>query len=140
MTGKRNWYEGVPAPVDKNGNVIPLDTGKLVDDCGDKHEIDFIGYGLRDSSWFVHFADDRTYVSLDNYTLAPDDSLERLADDLGRFEESRRLCDYFGGMASEACDGCPAKHRGTASSCAFFVIHDIARRVGALREEERDAD
>ena len=61
------------------------------------------------------------------------DSLERLADDLGRFEESRRLCDYFGGMASEACDGCPAKHRGTASSCAFFVIHDIARRVGALR-------
>lgn len=33
MEEKKGWYEGVPVPVDKNGNVVPLDTRELVDDA-----------------------------------------------------------------------------------------------------------
>lgn len=31
MEEKGNWYEGVPAPMDADGNVVPLTTRRLYD-------------------------------------------------------------------------------------------------------------
>lgn len=36
---EKNWYEGVPAPVDKDGNVVPLTTRRLYDGEGGEHEV-----------------------------------------------------------------------------------------------------
>lgn len=135
MREKKVWYDGIPTPVDMNGNVIPLDTRKLVDSCGNKREIEFIGYMPDRSSWFVHFTDDWTYVSLDDYTLALDDSLEKLADDLERYVNGNS-CSYFGMAADQTCDGCPASDRG--EECVSVALEDVVRRVRALREAERD--
>lgn len=39
MEEKGNWYEGVPAPVDSDGNVVPLTTRRLYDGEGNEHEV-----------------------------------------------------------------------------------------------------
>ena len=135
MGEKKVWYDGIPAPADKNGNVIPLDTRKLVDAHGNKREIEFIGYRPKESSWFVHFTDDWTYVPLDDYALALDDSLEKLADDLERYVNGNS-CSYFGMAADPTCDGCPASD--CSVECNDIVIEDAARRARALSEAERD--
>lgn len=132
-----SWADGVPVPVDKNGNVVPLDTMKLVDAHGDKREIEFIGYRPKDNSWFVHFTDDWAYVPLDDYALVSNDSLGKLADDLERYVNGDS-CSYFGMAADPTCDGCPASD--CEEECASVVLEDAVRRVRAIREAERDED
>lgn len=34
-----SWAEGVPAPVDRDGNVVPLTTRRLYDGEGREHEV-----------------------------------------------------------------------------------------------------
>ena len=58
MGEKKVWYGDVPVPVDKNGNVVPLDTRELVDEYDDKREVIVIGYWQDANSWFVKFGDD----------------------------------------------------------------------------------
>lgn len=52
-------------PVDKNGNVVPLDTRELVDEYDDKRKVIVIGYWRDTNIWFVKFDYDLKYVPLD---------------------------------------------------------------------------
>ena len=52
-------------PVDKNGNVVPLDTRELVDEYDDKRKVIVIGYWRDTNIWFVKFVYDWKYVPLD---------------------------------------------------------------------------
>lgn len=137
-----NWYDGIPAPVDRDGRIVPLATRMLYDGTGrevDVREIALDCAGLRagkGSVWRVRMADGPVLV-LDLLHLERPDSLERLADDLGRYEESGSPCAYFDMWESETCAGCPGKG---AASCAYFIVDDIcAESMRSGRRSEMEA-
>lgn len=136
-----NWYDGVPVPRDKDGNVVPLATMRLYDEKGREVEVgeialvDSILYGRL--VWRV-----RTHggvsLGLDLLHLAPPDSWERLESDINELARMDSACRYFESGNETTCDACPAKD--CAESCFIAAIRDILRRIKALREAERDGD
>lgn len=143
---KKAWHEGVPAPVDADGNIVPLTTRTLYDEKGREVEVGEIA--LVDSIlcgrlvWRVRTRSGVSLV-LDLLHLVPHDSLEKLADDLARYDEHKVMCEYFGIAADGTCDGCRAHsfradHPGR--SCIAFALDDVVSRVRALCGEERDED
>nr|DAF04124.1 MAG TPA: hypothetical protein [Caudoviricetes sp.] len=50
----RVWPEGIPAPIDANGCVVPLDTKELVY-RGETREVYSFLYSIRLKCWFVEF-------------------------------------------------------------------------------------
>lgn len=135
---KKTWHDGIPAPVGRDGNVVPLDTRKLVDDRGHRREVVRIGYSPRHGSWCVSLADGFGDLPLGDYALAVDDSLGKLADDLERYvggissHHPHPSCSYFDRVYG-MCDGCPADVDGAeCSECYDCVIMDAARRARAL--------
>lgn len=93
-----SWAEGVSVPKDADGMVVPLDTEKLYTDKGEMVRVESICYGGR--LWHVRrMHSDKTYW-LDSLHLAPQDSWERLKEDLNLgcrdYCERYRLeeCDY----------------------------------------------
>ena len=140
------WADGVPAPVDADGNVVPLTTRTLYD--GDGHEIDVMEYALIYSKhtgvpvWRVRRSDGMIFM-LSLFHLERPDSWERLSDDLGRYNDTKVMCEYFGMTADGTCDGCRAHSllaRHPGRSCIAFAFDDVVSRVRALRGEERDED
>ena len=140
MEEKKNWYDDVPAPVDRDGNVVPLATRTLY--CGDGREVEAGEIALVDSKlsgglvWRVRTPGGVALV-LDLLHLATPDSWERLADDLERYDENKVTCEYFDMTLDGTCDGCRAR-RCNRLSCIASALDDVARRVAALREAERD--
>ena len=51
-----NLYDNVPAPTDKYGSVVPLDTKKLVNK-GETLDVYGFFYNVRLEDWFVEFMD-----------------------------------------------------------------------------------
>lgn len=146
MTEKENWYEGVPQPVDADGNVVPLTTRKLYDEKGREVEVGEIV--LVDSIlcgrlvWRVRTHSGVSLV-LDLLHLACPDSLEKLSDDLGRYDDTKVMCEYFGMTADGTCDGCRAhsfRAHHPGRSCIAFALDDVASRVRALREAGEGSD
>ena len=135
MTEEKAWYEGVPAPVDKNGAVVPLDTKELVNEGGEKVKVCFIGYRHEINVWFVQF--DSSLISVSLKSCAMPDTLEKLADDLERYEESGSSCAYFGMEENHTCSGCPGKE---AYSCWHGIFDDVLHRINALRERDAKGD
>lgn len=71
------WYGNVPAPTDKDGSVVPLDTKELVHK-DETHEVYGFVYSTRLRRWFVEFGEFGG-VSLSTCTMP--DSWERLEED-----------------------------------------------------------
>lgn len=131
-----NWYDGVLAPVDKDGNVVPLTTRRLYDVEGREHDVREIALVYSETSGgFVWRAKQSDGVVLVPALLHLDrpDSWERLADDLGRYDENKVACEYFGMTRDGTCDGCRS-HRRRGFSCIAAALDDVARRVRVLRE------
>ena len=145
MVQERDWCSGVPAPVDADGNVVPLTTTVMYDEGGNALKVvghNSFSFHSGDGQWGVNFG---IYGGglVSRFHLVPPDSLERLADDLARYDENKVMCEYFGMTVDGTCDGCRAhsfRAHHPGSSCIWFALSDIARRARALREAERDAD
>lgn len=90
-----NWSDGVPAPMDANGCVVPLDTKKLVYKSKTRKVYGFF-YSSRLKSWRVCFW----------YSDAADLSSCTMLDSWDRLEEDVNLgChDYCGRYHLEECD------------------------------------
>lgn len=131
------WAEGVPAPVDADGEVVPLTTKVMYDDDGEKFRIARFRLDLApgaSSTWVAEYAAisglfPGRYVK--NLHLARPDSWERLEADV-----KKNPCEYFG-MPDEGCDVCPGKDSG----CLDAYARDILRRAKAIAERDaKEAD
>lgn len=121
--GDRNgyWYDNVPAPVDKNGDLVPLDTreleyeGTVCHVCGIEHS-------PSSGQWAVDLVDVPLRVNVRDCTLP--DSWERLEQDA-----AKGMCGYFGQSDDDdSCYDCPAYNRG----CIQWRSLDLIRRAKAL--------
>ena len=120
-----NWFDNIPAPMDANGCVVPLDTKELV--CrGETREVYCFVYSIGRGSWFVEFGD-CVDIRLSDCTMP--DSWERLEGDL---EKGR--CGYFG-YADKSCVECPA-YGSPNCSCSTLFASDVLRRAKALAERD----
>lgn len=72
-----SWYGNVPAPTDKDGRVVPLDTKELAY-RGDVRETCAFSYSTRHGCWGVVFENGDS-ISLNACTML--DSWERLEED-----------------------------------------------------------
>lgn len=75
-----NWYDNVPAPVDANGCVVPLDIKELVYK-GETREVYGLAYSTRRACWRVAFMDEDV-TNLSACTLL--DSWEQLEQDAAK--------------------------------------------------------
>lgn len=127
-----SWAQGVPAPVDANGEVVPLTTRVMYDDDGEKFRIARFRFDLASgasSTWLAEYAAinglfPSRYVK--NLHLTRPDSWERLEEDV-----KKNPCEYFG-MPDEGCDVCPGKDSG----CLNAYARDVIRRAKALAERD----
>lgn len=89
---EKKWYEGVPAPVDADGNVVPIMTRTLYD--GEGQEISIVEYAIiysKDTGvqvWNVR-SSDGLIMALDRCHLERPDTWEKLSDDLGRYNDTK---------------------------------------------------
>ena len=135
MEEKKNWYDGVPAPVDKDGNVVPLTTRRLYDGYG--QEVSVMEYALIYSKytgvqvWHVMSSDGSIFM-LDRCHLERPDSWERLEKDIQR-TAGNDVCGYYN-KAGKPCGDCAA-HR-TQDNCLLVAMRDVMRRTKALAESD----
>lgn len=128
-----SWADGIPVPVDADGNVVPLVTRRLYDGKGNEHEVKEITLaesGLRGGlAWWVKRSDDAV-VLLEFLRVAPPDSWERVEADLMAMARADCACYYFGAGADLNCEECPAEN--CAESCFVEAARDVLRRSKAL--------
>lgn len=119
-----NWYDNVPAPTDRNGHEVPLDTRELVFD-GERRSVMCYLYGPTTRKWYVEFAGVGERPHLSSCTLP--DSWERLEEDA-----KKGLCEYFGMGDAPDCKGCPAYEDRLSCACNIKMASDIVNRAKAL--------
>ena len=141
MTEEENWYEGVPQPVDADGNVVPLTTRKLYDEKGSEVEVGGItlvdaglkaGYG---SVWRVKEVGGPV-LELAYLHIACPDSWERIEEDIESMSCTDCACLYFGAGTDISCEECPAE--SCAETCFVEAARDVLRRCKAIAR--RDAN
>ena len=134
-----SWADGVPAPVDADGEVVPLAT-KVVYNKDDTElsvsSFDFKSDGYN-NGWTVFCALGpnfmaQPYGSQELHLHRPD-SWEKLLEDLNRGADALdyEACAYFGKSAFD-CSSCIADKSET---CERVVMRDIADRIRKLRGE-----
>ena len=147
MTDKTDcpsWAEDVPAPVDRDGNVVPLTTRELYDETGCKFavsEIALVNFIFNEcQTWRVKRTNGLAMV-LDRCHLERPDSWEQLLKDLDRAADTngafRDACYYLTGDVDTECVNCKSYKDGRW--CTQTMTADIARRIRELREAD-DAD
>lgn len=129
------WYDSVPAPMDANGCVVPLDTKELVYK-GETRKVYVFVYSTRFRSWFVEFGD---CVDIRLSACTMPDSLEKLEEDIESMLRKKLACYYFGHGQSILCRACPANN--LEKDCKEVATCDILRRIkslSGLREGRKD--
>ena len=112
-----NWLDDIPAPMDANGCVVPLDTKELVYKGGTWKVYGFI-YSIRLRHWFVEF-EEFDGVSLSSCTMP--DSWESLEEDALKTPR-----EYVEGRGINAETG----------GRVVAMTSDIIRRAKALAERD----
>lgn len=131
-TGRYTWAEGVPAPRDADGEVVPLTPDKLYTSGGMMIRVTYICFigGL----WCALSRDSESLLLLNALHLNRPDSWEKLKKDVSKAGDED-ICGYFGFAMSRPCSAeCPA--RDTHDSCAVIAVRDVARRAKALAERD----
>ena len=120
--GTRNWYGGIPAPMDADGLEIPLDVDALYDKNGNRVAVSSWSYVRgRDNCWtfnlLFEYPDVPHYPQ--DYHLSKPDSWESLEEDARKAPR-----DYIEGR------GITSERDGRVTAMA----QDIVRRAKALAE------
>ena len=114
------WAEGVPAPMDADGRLVPLSTETLYTNDGERVTVEEV---IFDGTWWYVRCSDTSRLRLLRLHHAQPDSWERLEEDA-----QKTTCGYFG------CDGlcvhCPAD--ALSRACNVSKALDIIRRAKAL--------
>lgn len=113
-----SWLDNVPAPVDADGEIVPLRVKKLyASDC-EALDVELIGF---DGRWVVKFDDRNGLFNLDWFHLYNPDSWERLEEDARKtpreYVEGRGINAELGGRV-------------------VTMTSDILRRAKALAERD----
>lgn len=122
--GTRNWYEGIPAPMDADGLEIPLDVDALYDKDGNRVEVFRWSYVRgRNNSWtfnlLFEYPDVPHYPQ--DYHLTKPDSWESLEEDALKTPR-----EYVEGRGINAETG----------GRVVTMTSDILRRAKALAERD----
>lgn len=129
-----SWAKGVRAPVDADGEVVPLTPEELYTSGGMMIHVTYICFigGL----WCALSRDSESLLLLNALHLNRPDSWERLEKDVSR-AESKDVCGYFGFAMNRPCGAeCPA--RDAHDSCAVIAVRDVMRRAKALAGRGED--
>ncbi len=131
-----SWAAGVPAPVDADGEVVPLDTRAMYDDDGGEMTIKSFTFYVDGGFWRTDPECPSVYAidRVDLLHLHRPDSWERLEEDVKQFENDGTACSYFGSEL-RSCDGCKSPGR-IGSNCRDSVTSDVLRRAKALAERD----
>ena len=127
-----SWAEGVPAPVDADGEVVPLDTTELYTDKGEIVCVNSIRFnGI---TWFVGSENSYKLYWLNTLHRTELDSWRKLEKDV-RNAENSDVCGYYG-IGTEPCnEGCPG-YKDLETPCAAIAMKDVLRRAKALAERD----
>lgn len=138
------WAKGVPAPVDADGEVVPLTTREMYTGTGRKIELtDFDLLHSVLSGGFVWRAIRNTGHGVEDLTLSilhlrRPDSWEKLEEDVERMvpdEDMPSECHYFTTGDYLKCRDCPA----VDIDCTHYVVSDVLRRAKAIAERDTKA-
>ena len=133
------WAASVPAPVDADGEVVPLTTEVMYGDDGRELEIIFFKFNIHNpATYWAAFCKNkdgnRGYAAVSSIHLRRPDSWEKLEKDVSKAED-KGICGYFGFAMNRPCSAeCPA--RDARDSCAVTAMHDVMRRAEALAERD----
>lgn len=138
-----SWAKGVPAPVDADGEVVPLTTKVMYREDGGKCKVAYWAYYPDEKDGWTAVSDvmgTKRACIPKTLHLTPPDSWERLEEDA-----AKRVCEYAGAQKSfvhkeeYTCINCPYDEPGQFSSkgCNERMRLDLLRRAKAL--VERDA-
>lgn len=117
------WAKGVPAPVDADGEIVPLGVAEMCTDEGKPVTVEEI---IFDGVWWYVKCLETSRLRLRRLHLAKPDSWERLEEDA-----RKTTCEYFGRDVN-TCDTCPARY----VNCVDGLIQDVIRRAKALAERD----
>lgn len=125
------WAKDIPAPVDADGEVVPLTTEVMYDEGGKEvlvNHFRLAGHNVGDRlKWRVREMPGAV-LDLDLLHLHRPDSWERLEEDVARCDDKLISCAYYNRVLGE-CDGCPSNG---PEYCGSKIMHDILRRAKAL--------
>ena len=134
------WAKDVPAPVDADGEVVPLNTKVMYTHMGKKIELsEFDLFHSVLSGGFVWRAIRNTGHGVNDLRLSclhlrRPDSWEGLEADIESLSHKESVCRYFGHGNDISCDVCPAED--IDKYCSAAVARDILHRAKALVERD----
>ncbi len=131
-----SWAEGVPAPVDADGEVVPLTTKVMYDDDGGEMTLKSFTFYVDGGFWRTDPECPSVYAidRVDLLHLHRLDSWERLEKDV-RNAENGGACGYYG-IGTEPCnEGCPG-YKDLETPCEAIAMKDVLLRAEALAERD----
>ena len=130
------WAAGIPAPVDADGEVVPLTTKVMYDAEGSAMSIRSLTCYTDGEMWRAETTSPKVvgFTDVRLLHLRRPDSWKRLEEDVKRFEDDGTACEYFCNEL-RICDGCRSpSHIGF--NCRNSVVGDVLRRAKALAERD----
>lgn len=131
------WANGVPVPVDANGEVVPLTTKVMYDRDGGKHEVNFYSFTPESGYWTVNTdkqSNSEAHVT-EGFRLHRPDSWEKLEEDIQKVTKASDICGYYDNLG-KPCNECPI--RNIPGMCSAIVLQDALRRAKALAGRGED--
>lgn len=138
--GRYVWVHGVPAPVDADGEVVPLTTVEMYGDDGRRLKVSMFRFSINPEAtrWVAMCSNDNGgngYADVSNLHLRCPDSWEKLEEDIQKVTKASDICGYYD-KVGKPCNGCPA--RNIPGMCSAIVLRDALRRAKALAGRGED--
>lgn len=118
-------------PKDASGAPVPFSTTMMYrNDNSQFHVTDFF-YEAKPDKWFARSGSECIKVDELYLEIKQEDSIKKLADDLGRTANSpdKVVCTYLNRKWRD-CEGC--KFENSEFSCAIAFVQDVAARARNL--------